>query len=83
MRGYNCYEKIKVYRTTNRVCSEAGGDGHSGCRSVPQDRHFGGDVFQPEAKVFRVGNRRTQAAQADRRRELQTQTGHRRPKTVI
>ncbi len=75
MRGYNCYEEIKVYRTTNRLCPEASGDGHSGCRSVPQDRHLGSDLFQLEAEVFRLRNCRTQKIAAARRRELPPQAG--------
>lgn len=73
MRGYNCYEEIEIYRTTNRFRLEAGRDGHSGCRSVPQDGHLGGDVFQSETQVFRLRNCRTAAAQATRRRELAAQ----------
>lgn len=73
MRGYNCYEKIEVYRATNCICFEASGNGSSGRRSVPQNRHFGGDVFQLETKVFWFGNSGITAAPATRRRELQTQ----------
>lgn len=78
MRGYNCYEEIKVHRTTNCLRLEAGGDGHSSRRGVPQDRHLGGDVFQLEAQVFRLRHRRTQATPAARRRELAAQAGGRR-----
>lgn len=78
MRGYNCYEKIEVYRTTNRLRLEAGGDRHSGRRSVPQDRHLGGDVFQLETEVFRLGNGGTQTLAAARRREQPAQAGRRR-----
>ncbi len=74
MRGYNCYEEIKVYRTTNSFRAQAVGNGHSGCGSVPQDGHFGGDVFQLKTQVLRLGNRRTQKTQAARRREQPAQT---------
>lgn len=75
MRGYYCDEEIKVYRTTDRLCFEAGGNRCSGRGSVSQNRHFGGDVFQLEAEVFRIRNCRTQAAPAARRREQPAQTG--------
>jgi putative transposase len=75
MRGYNCDEKIKVYGATNRVCSQAGGNRHSGRRSMPQDGHFGGDVFQLETKVFRARNSGTTTLEATRRRELAPQAG--------
>lgn len=78
MRGYNYHEKIEVYRTTNSVCFEAGGNGRAGGRSLSQDRYFGGDVFQLETEVLRVRNAGTAATAAARRRELQTQTGGRR-----
>ncbi len=79
MRGYNCYEKIEVYRTTNRLRLEAGGNRYSGRRSVSKDGHFGGDVFQLETEVFRSGNRRIATAQTTRRRELAAQASGRRP----
>lgn len=78
MRGYNCDEKIKVHGATNRVCSQAGGNWHSGRRSLSEDRHFRSDIFQLEAEVFRFRNRRTQKIEAARRRELAAQAGGRR-----
>ncbi len=74
MRGYNCYEKIEVYRTANRVRLEAGGNGHSGRGSMPQNRHLRSDVFQLETQVFRFGNAGVAATAAARRRELAAQT---------
>ena len=53
MRGYNCYEEIEIHRTTDRVCSEAGGNRRAGGGSLSQDGHLGSDVFQLEAKVLR------------------------------
>jgi len=78
MRGYNCDEEIEVYGAANRVCSQASGNRHSGRRSLSEDRHLGGDVFQLEAQVFRLRNCRTQKIAAARRRKLQTQAGRRR-----
>ena len=78
MRGYNCYEKIKVHRTTNCLCLEIGGNRHSGSRSLPQNGHLGGNVFQLETEVLRFGNRRIATTTATRRRELVAQTGRRR-----
>ena len=78
MRGYNYHEKIEVYRTTNRLCLEAGGNRCIGRRSLSEDGHFGGDLLQLEEKVQWIRNSRTQTAAAARRRELQTQTGRRR-----
>ncbi len=75
MRGYNCYEEIEVYRTTNSFRLKTGRDGHSGRRSVPQDGYLGGDVFQLETEVFRLRNRRTEKVAATRRRELAAQAG--------
>ena len=73
MRGYNCHEEIKVYRTTNSVCSEAGRNGRSRRRSMPQDRHLGGGFFQLETEVFRARNSGVAATAATRRRELADQ----------
>ncbi len=78
MRGYNCYEEIEVYRTTNRVCSQAGGNRCAGRGSMPEDRHLGGDVFQLEAEVFRLRNAGVAATPTARRRELAAQASGRR-----
>jgi hypothetical protein len=78
MRGYNCYEKIEVYRTTNRVCLEAGGNRHSSRGSLPQDGHFRSHVFQLETQIFRSRNAGAAAVAAARRRELAAQTSRRR-----
>jgi transposase InsO family protein len=78
MRGYNCYEEIKVYRTTNRLCLKAGGNGRSRSGSLPQDGHLGSDVLQSETEVLRIGNGGAQTAPAARRRELPAQAGRRR-----
>ena len=78
MRGYNCHEEIKVYRTTNRVCSQAGGDGSAGGGSVPEDGYCGGDLLQLEEKVQWIRKRGTQTSAAARRREQPAQTGRRR-----
>lgn len=66
-------KKSKFTEPTNRLCLKAGGDGHSGRRSVPQNGYFGGDVFQLETEVFRFGNCRTEKITAARRRELAAQ----------
>ncbi len=78
MRGYNCHEKIEVYRTADRLCLEAGRDRRAGRRGLPQDGHLGADLLQLEEKVQWIRNSRTQTSAAARRRELQTQTGRRR-----
>lgn len=78
MRGYNCHEEIQIYRTTNRLCLEAGGNRHSGCRSLSQDRHFRSYVFQLETEVFRLRNSGTQTLAAARGRKLAPQAGCRR-----
>lgn len=78
MRGYNCYEKIEVYRTADCVCSEAGRDGHPSGGSLSQDRHFRGDLFQLETEVLWSRNSGVAAAQTTRRREQPAQTGGRR-----
>jgi putative transposase len=78
MRGYNCHEEIKIYRTADRFCFEASGNWSAGRGSLPQDRHLGGDVLQLEAKVFRAWNKRTPPAPPTRRRERTFETGCRR-----
>jgi putative transposase len=78
MRGYNCHEKIEVYRTTDCLCSQAGGDRCAGRRGLPQDGHFRSHVLQLEKEVQWIRNRRTQASAAARRREQPAQTGRRR-----
>lgn len=78
MRGYNCHEKIEIYRITDRLCAQAGGNRCSGRRSVPEDGHLGADLLQLEAEVFRAWNRRIASSASTRRRELAAQTGRRR-----
>lgn len=78
MRGYNCHEEIKIYRTTNSLRFEAGGNWHSGRGSVPENRHFRSDIFQLETEVLRFRNRRIEKAAAARRREQSAQAGRRR-----
>ena len=74
MRGYNCHEKIEVYRTADRVCLEAGGNRRAGRRGLPEDGDFRSHVLQLEKEVLRIRNSRTQTTQAARRRELAAQT---------
>jgi putative transposase len=76
MRGYNCHEKIEVYRTTNRLRLEAGGDRHTGRRSLPQNGHFGGDLVQLEAEVSGLGT-------AELRRLRQLEDENSRLKQVV
>lgn len=78
MRGYNCHEKIEVYRTTNCVCLEASGNWCTGGGSMPENGHFRSHVLQLEEKVQWIRISRTQTATAARRRELAAQTGRRR-----
>jgi len=35
--GEDCHEKIEVYRESDCLCVEAGGDGSEGSGSVPED----------------------------------------------
>ena len=74
MRGYNCHEKIEVYRTANRLCSQAGRNRHSSRGSLPENRNQRSDILQLETEVFRSGNSRTASFAAARRRELAPQT---------
>ena len=78
MRGYNCYEEIEVYRTTNRLCFEAGRDWRAGRRGLPEDGNKRSDLLQLEKEVQWVRNSRTQTPAPARRRELAAQTGRRR-----
>jgi putative transposase len=74
MRGYNCHEEIKVYRTADRLCFKASRNRRACRGSVPQDGHLGGYVLQLEKEVFRSGNSRTQTAQTARRRKRSIET---------
>jgi putative transposase len=78
MRGSNCHEEIEIYRTTDRVCFKAGGNGRASCRSVPENGHLGGELLQLEAEVFRAWNIRTQTSPPARRREFPAQASRRR-----
>ena len=78
MKGYNCHEKIEIYRTTDRLCFKASGNGRTSGRSMPEDGDFGADLLQLEEEIFRSGNRRTEASAAARRRECSSETGCRR-----
>ena len=74
--GHNCHEEIEVHRVADRVRFEAGGDGYSGGRGVPEDGHQRSHVLQLEEEVRRAGagraetietvGRREQPAEADR-----------------
>ncbi len=70
MRGYNCNEEIKVYRTASRFRAQPDGNRHSGRRSIPQNGHFGSHVFQLETKVFRSQNLVVAAVQATQKNEF-------------
>lgn len=78
MRGDNCYKKTEVYRTADCFCPEASGNRHSGGGGVPEDGHFGGNVFQLETQVFRLRNSGVAAAQTTQRREPAAQADRRR-----
>jgi putative transposase len=78
MRGYNCYEKIKVHGTTNSFRLETGGNGRAGRGGVPEDGYLGSDVFQLETEVFRTWNVRAETPSAARRRECPIKAGRRR-----
>ena len=78
MKGYNCHEKIQIYRITDRVCLKTGGNGRARPGSVPEDGHLGADLLQLETEVFRTWNSRIAASATTRRRERPFETNRRR-----